>query len=96
MTTLDLLKSRREEILALARKYGVTDVRVFGSVARGDEKKGSDIDFLIDMERDRSLFDLIGFQQDMEEIFKRKCDVVSRNGLHWFIRDRILNEARPV
>ena len=96
ISTLDLLKSRREEILALAEKHGVTEVRVFGSVARGEEEKDSDIDFLIDMEKDRSLFDLMGFQQDLEEIFKRKCDVVSKNGLHWVIRDDVLGEAKPL
>jgi len=95
-TTLDLLKSHREEILALAKKHGVTDVRVFGSVAREEEEKNSDIDFLIDLEKNRSLFDLIGFQQDLEEIFHRKCDVVSKNGLHWVIRDDVLNEAKPL
>lgn len=95
-STYDMLKARREEILALAKKYGVTDVRVFGSVAREEEEKDSDIDFLIDMEKNRSLFDLIGFQQDLEATFHRKCDVVSKNGLHWVIRDDVINEAKPL
>jgi predicted nucleotidyltransferase len=95
-STLDLLRSRREEILALAAQYGVDNIRVFGSVARGEDKPDSDIDFLIRIARDRSLTDFVGFKLDTEELLDRKCDIVSENGMNPLLQGIILSEARPL
>lgn len=91
-----LLASNREAILHLAGRHGASNVRVFGSVARGDEAPASDIDFLVEMEKGRSLLDLVGLWQDLEELLDRKVDVVEAGGLHWYIRDKVLKEAVPL
>jgi uncharacterized protein len=92
----ELLKERREEILGLADRYGARNVRVFGSVARGEGGSASDIDFLVDMESGRTLLDHVGFRQDLEDLLGCPVDVVSAKALHWYIRDRILQEAVPL
>jgi predicted nucleotidyltransferase len=90
------LKARREPILGIAARHGARNVRVFGSVARGDAGPDSDVDFLVEMDADRSLLDHIGLVQDLEDYLGRKVDVVSDRALHWFIRDRVLAEAVPL
>jgi predicted nucleotidyltransferase len=92
----EIIADKKERILALAAKHGASNVRVFGSVANGTAKADSDIDFLVDMEKDRSLFDVGGLLMDLQELFGRKVDVVTENGLHWYIRNRIINEAKPI
>jgi len=96
MTTQELLQVKREAILNLAAQHGARNVRVFGSVARGEAGPESDVDFLIEMEEGRSLLDLVAFWQDLEELLGRKVDVVERTGLHWYIRDKVLKEALPL
>jgi predicted nucleotidyltransferase len=91
-----LLRERRDEILRIAARHGVRSVRVFGSVARGEASPGSDVDFLVVMDRDRSLLDLIGFRQDLEDLLDRKVDVVSEPALHWYIREDVLRQAVPL
>ncbi len=93
MTLLDELHARRQDIMALARRHGINEVRIFGSVARREERAESDIDFLVGTEQGRSYFDLIYFQQAMEHMLHRNCDVVSKEGLHWVVKDAILQEA---
>lgn len=73
--SLEELRARRNEILAIAARYGVFNIRVFGSVARGDTSDGSDVDFLVDIEKGRSLFDLGGFYADLEELLGCEIDV---------------------
>jgi hypothetical protein len=92
----ELIGDQKQEILALAAKYGAYNVRVFGSVAQGTADETSDVDFLVDLEEGRSLFDLGGLLMDLQELLHRKVDVVTKNALHWYIRDRILKEARPL
>jgi predicted nucleotidyltransferase len=89
----EISRENREEILRLAYRRGATNVRVFGSVARGDARQDSDVDFLVDLEPTRSLFDLCGLLMDLQALLDRKVDVVTEKGLHWYIRDRVLNEA---
>ena len=97
MITLNqLIKNRREEILRLARKYGARNVRLFGSVVRGEVRATSDVDFLVDMEPDRSLMDLAGLVLDLQELLDRKVDVVTEDSIYWLLRRRILKEARPL
>jgi hypothetical protein len=92
----EIIQDRKEQILALAAKYGASNIRIFGSVANGTADENSDIDFLVDLEKDRSLFDLGGLLMDLQELFNRKVDVVTENGLHWYIKKQILNEAKPI
>lgn len=92
----EIIQDRKEQILALAAKYGASNVRIFGSVANGTADEKSDIDFLVDMKKDRSLFDLGGLLMELQELFNRKVDVVTENGLHWYIKERIINEAKPI
>ncbi len=91
-----LLDEKRDEILRLAALHGAANVRVFGSVARGDDRDDSDIDLLVHMEDGRSLFDLIGFAQDVEDLVGRHVDVATDDGLHRVIREHVLAEAIPL
>lgn len=95
-TTADLLKEKREDILRVAEKHGAYNVRVFGSAARGEAGSKSDIDFLVNMEESRSLLDFSGLYADLEELLGCHVDVVEPEGLHWYIRDRVLSEAVPL
>ena len=92
----EILANRREQILSLAAKYGAYNVRVFGSVANGLANEKSDVDFLVELEDGRTLFDLGGLLMDLQELLQRKVDIVTENGLHWYIKDKILNEAKPL
>lgn len=90
---IDLLRSKRGSILAIAAKHGANNVRVFGSVARGDATAESDIDFLVDLEPNRSLLDIAGLWIDLESLLGQKVDVVTTKGLKSAIRDDVLQEA---
>lgn len=96
MTTLENLRLKKKELLALAAKYGVVNIRVFGSVARGDDTSESDIDLLIAMEEGRTGFDAGGFQYYSSELLGRHVDIVFEKGIYPSLRDRILREAQPV
>ena len=96
MNQLELLKRKHLEILRIAAKYGAHNVRVFGSVARAQSDEKSDIDFLVEMEPGRSLFDLGGLQSELETALGRPVDVVTVKGLKARIRARVLLEAIPV
>lgn len=91
-----LLGEKRDEIMQIAAKHGAHNVRVFGSVARGDLHEGSDVDVLVDLEPDRSLFDLGGLGIDLQDLLGRKVDVVTEQGLRSRIRERVLQEAVPL
>ncbi len=90
------LQDRRDEIIEIATRYGAVNLRVFGSVARGDDRPQSDVDLLVEMEADRSLLDLVGLGQALEELLQRKVDVLTDASLHPMLRQRILDEARPL
>ncbi|CAN5906535.1 MAG: nucleotidyltransferase family protein [Gemmatimonadetes bacterium] len=94
--TLERLREHREEILRLAEQHGVRDIRVYGSVVRGEAGPESDVDLLVNMEPKRSALDHVAFMQDVEDLLGCKVDVVSEPALHWFIRDRVLAEAAPL
>lgn len=96
METRMLLHVRRDEILAIAARRGARNVRVFGSVARGDARPGSDIDILVDMEPGRSLFDLGGLLVDLQTLLGVDVDVVTEKGLRPRIRAEVLREAIPL
>jgi predicted nucleotidyltransferase len=92
----EVLKAQREEILRIAARHGAFNVRVFGSVARGDADHESDVDFLVDLELGRSLLDLGGLLMDLQDLLGRNVDVVTERGLRHRIRDRVLGEAVPL
>jgi predicted nucleotidyltransferase len=96
MNLRDAVFSRREEILASVRRNGAKSIRLFGSVARGEEDASSDIDFLVEMESGRSLFDLGGLQMDLQELLGHRVDVVTEAGLRARLRERVLREAIPL
>jgi predicted nucleotidyltransferase len=96
MTVGDLLVKKREDVLRLAARRGAHNVRVFGSVARSEAHAGSDVDFLVDVEPGRSLLDVVGLWQDLEDLLRCKVDLVTDGGLSPYLRDRILREARPL
>jgi len=89
----DLLKSRREEILRIAAKHGAHNIRVFGSVARGEADSQSDIDLLVEFERGTTLLGHAALVQELEELLGIKVDVVSERGLRDRVRERVLREA---
>jgi predicted nucleotidyltransferase len=84
------------EILEIAQRFGVTNVRVFGSRARGDASPTSDLDLLVKFSPGTSLFDVIGFEQELEDILGIHVDAISETALHPVIKDRVLAEARPL
>jgi uncharacterized protein len=92
----EVLAEKRKEILSIAKMHGARNVRVFGSVARGEADDRSDIDFLVDMEPGRSLLDLGGLQADLESALARPVDVTTERGLKVRIRERVLKEAVPL
>jgi uncharacterized protein len=92
-TTLTELREKRSEIIELARARGASHVRVFGSVARGEAGEGSDIDFIVDLEPGRSLFDLGGLLMDLRDLLQRDVDVVSERGLRPRVAERVLADA---
>ena len=93
---LDRVRRSREDILRAAAMHGAKNVRVFGSVARGEADVNSDVDFLVELESDRSLLDLGGLLVDLEELLRCHVDVVTVNGLRERIRPRVLQEAVPL
>jgi hypothetical protein len=91
-----LLKEKRQEILDVAARHGARNIRVFGSVARGEADEQSDIDFLVDLEQGRTLLDLGGLLMDLQRLLGRKVDVATSDLLRQRIRHRVLAEAVPL
>ncbi len=96
MSICELLQEKREEILRIAAQHGASNVRIFGSVARGEAKPDSDVDFLVELESSRSLLDHVALIQDLEDLLGTKVDVATDKGLRERVRDRILKEALPL
>ena len=92
----ELLESRRNEILALAARYGAKNIRVFGSVVRCETGPASDVDFLVDMEEGRNLLDLVGFWQHLQELLGCPVDVITDGGVSPYLREQIYAEAKPL
>jgi uncharacterized protein len=91
-----LLKEKREAILDICAKHGARNVRVFGSVARGEADEQSDIDLLVEFDPERSLLDHAALWLELQDLLGCKLDVVSDRGIKPRIRERVLREAMPL
>lgn len=91
-----VLKEKRKEILRIASKYGAHHVRVFGSVARGESRRGSDLDLLVRFDSGVTLLNQAALIRELESLLKSKVDVVSDKGLRPRIRERVLADAKPL
>ena len=92
----ELLRTKRNEILSIAARHGACNVRVFGSVARGEADERSDIDFLVEMEEGRSLLDVGGLLMELRALLGREVDVVTERGLKPRTRERVMQDALPL
>ena len=86
----------RPIVLRVTREHGARNVRIFGSFARGEQRKTSDVDLLVTMPKESSLLDLAGLKVDLEEALKRRVDVIPDDSIKPILRDRILSEARTL
>ncbi len=94
---LEELKQKRAEIYEIASKYGVSNIRVFGSVARGEEKKNSDVDLLVKISKHKGMgFDLIRFERDLKAKLNKEVDTISENGVYHLLKEQIFNECVPL
>lgn len=91
--TLETLRKRRDEIVSLAQKHGGYNIRVFGSVARGDTTPDSDVDLLLSFRDDVSLLAVIGFWLDVRELLGKKVDVITDEGISPYFKEEILKHA---
>ena len=91
-----LIENNRAELLALAERHGVRDVRVFGSMVRSEADDTSDVDLLVSLPRDKTGLALGGLLMDVQDLLQRRVDVVTEGGLHPALRDRVLREAQPL
>ncbi len=87
------LRLKKDNIINIAETYGASNVRIFGSVARGEDNDNSDIDFLVEFSHGRSLFDLINVKLELEDLLGRRVDIVTEKSLHPLIRDSVIEEA---
>ncbi len=92
----DLLKQQRDAILRIAARHGARNVRVFGSVTKGTAGPQSDIDLLVEFDPDRSLMDYGRLVMDLRDLLGREVDVVTEKGLHYLIRDEVLQAVVPL
>ena len=96
MNANQLLQSKRQEIIQIVAQHGAYNVRVFGSVARGEARPDSDVDFLVNLEANRSLLDLARLLRELQTLLNRPVDVVTEAGLRPRLRPQVLKEARPL
>ncbi len=91
-----LLKEKRERILEVAAKYGAYNVRIFGSMVRGEANDKSDIDFLVQLEPRCGLFDWLHLEEDLEKLLGKRVDVIQEEAMKGKMRERALKEAIPL
>jgi hypothetical protein len=96
MPAIKDILSKREQIISLATQYKIHSIKLFGSVLREEENPESDVDFLVECRDDCSLFDIISLKYDLEEFLGRQVDIVTDDSLHWTLKDKILQEAKPI
>ena len=93
MALSSIIQTQRDDILRIATEHGASNIRVFGSVARGDDEPESDVDLLIQLESGRSLLDLIAIKQELEAVLGRSVDVLTEASISPYLREQILSEA---
>jgi len=93
MNVCEILANKRNEILKISASHGARNIRVFGSVSRGEATEKSDIDILITLESGRSLLDIVAIKQDLEDLLGYNVDVVTEDGVSPYIREQVLKEA---
>lgn len=93
MAVAQVVRSRREEILRIAGRHGVRQIRPFGSAARGEARPDSDVDFLVTREPGRSLLDLVALKHELEDLLGRRVDLLTPAAISPFMRDQILRDA---
>jgi len=93
---VDVVEGKREQILTVARRHGVTGIRVFGSMARGDAGPESDVDLLIEVGAEPSSWFPGGLVADLEELLGRRVQVITERGLDELLREQVLQEAIPL
>jgi hypothetical protein len=96
ITVEQLVHEKRDQIQRIAAKHGASNIRVFGSVARGEARGDSDVDFLVDTGPVTSSWFPAGLVLDLEEALGCKVDVVTERGLSPFLKERVLQEALPL
>ena len=96
MSEFQEIQQKKKEILLVAQQHGIVNIRIFGSVARGDDNLQSDVDLLVDLEQGRTLFDLGGALIKLQDLLGRKVDIVTERGLHWYLKEKIMKEAKPL
>ena len=96
MKAQQLVREKRADILRVAAAYGARNVRLFGSAARGDDTRASDVDILVAMDEGRGLFDLVALWQDLEDLLGCKVDLLTDGGISPYLVDRIYAEAVPL
>lgn len=96
MPAIKYILNKREQIINIAKQNKIHNVKLFGSVLREEDNPNSDIDFLVECSDDCSLFDIISLKYDLEEFLRRQIDVVTSDSIHWTLRDKILQEAKPI
>lgn len=93
MNAYQKLQNNRDQILRIATQYGAKNVKVFGSVARGEAQLDSDLDLLVKLDPNRSLLDLIAIKQDLEDLLGCQVDVVTETAISPYFREQVLKEA---
>jgi predicted nucleotidyltransferase len=93
MKVNEILRQKREEVLKLAHQHGAFRVRVFGSVAKGEDTEASDLDLLVEMEPERSLLDLVAIKQDLEDLLGCKVHMVTEAAVSPYFREKVMQEA---
>lgn len=96
MAIAALITDHRSEILRIAKEHGATRVRIFGSFARDEAGPDSDVDILVDLEHNRSLFDLIAIKLDIEDLLGREVHIVTEAAISPYFRDAVIKSAAPL
>ena len=96
MLTPQAIRERRQEILEIASRHGAHDVRIFGSVARGDASESSDLDLIVRFEPARTLLDHAGLIGDLEDLLGTRIDVIDEDGMRPRFRKVVMKETVPL
>ncbi|GAB2623251.1 nucleotidyltransferase family protein [Pseudactinotalea suaedae] len=91
-----LVAARRHELREVLRRHGVSNARIFGSVARGDDREGSDLDLLVDLDTGTSLVDLVGIQLELEDLLGISVDLIPANGVTERVRSSAESDLMPL